>query len=365
MDSSASCGEIFQKKEKNFIIKTNYFFQMKRLLIFAFIFVVLVFAGLAVYDLELGEKGTVSPLVSLSGSLKQSKYASYTFDALSKKIFPLGKIILTSVMKKEAKFTSYVFTYQSDSKTISGMANIPVGTGKFPVIVLLRGYADSQNYHVGLGTERSANFLAENGFLTLAPDFLGYGYSDWEDKDILVARFYRPVEVLNLLSAVGSLPSADSSSMGLWGHSNGGQIALSILEITGKNYPTVLWAPVSLGFPECVLTYLGTQEEVGNPVKEKVDEFLINNDPKKYSITEYFDRIKAPFIIHQATTDELIKPEWTKKLAERLKNYGNSVDFYQYPRENHNFNRYEETGDILRERDLEFFNKYLKLSGTR
>lgn len=294
-----------------------------------------------------------------------SKYAQYTFDALSAKKFLVGIIKIGPATKKETNFTTHVFTYQSDGKTISGMINVPLANARgksstFPVVVLLRGYADQKNYHIGLGTERSANFLAANGFLTLAPDFLGYGYSDWEDTDILLARFYRPVEVLNLLSAVSSLPSADSSRIGLWGHSNGGQIALSILEITQKSYPTVLWAPVSLGFPDCVLTYLGTQEEVGNPVKEKVDEFARDNDPKKYSISEYFGQIKSPFIVHQGTSDELIKVEWTQSLVQKLKGLGLSVDIYTYKGENHNFNRYKDTGDLLRQRDLEFFKKWLQ-----
>lgn len=325
--------------------------------------IIFIFIGYVAFDFGMGEKGIVSPLVTSlkQNQLKQeSKYAPYSFESLSKRQFTPGTITLISVTKREKNYTTYVFTYKSDDKTISGMANIPIGVGKFPVIVLLRGYADQKTYHIGLGTERSANFLADRGFITLAPDFLGYGYSDWEDTDILMARFYRPVEVLNLLAAVGSLPSADSSRIGLWGHSNGGQIALSILEITGKSYPTVLWAPVSLGFPECVLTYLGTEEEVGNPVKEKVDVFSIDNDPKKYSISEYFDQIKTTFIIHQGAWDELIKLEWTTTLIQNLKGGNNSVDFYSYPKENHNFNLYKNTGDLLRQRDYEFFQKWLK-----
>jgi dipeptidyl aminopeptidase/acylaminoacyl peptidase len=155
------------------------------------------------------------------------------------------------------------------------------------------------------------------------------------------------------------LPQADSSRIGLWGHSNGGQIALSILEITGKPYPTSLWAPVSLGFPESVTVYLGTQEEVGNPVKEKVEEFLKENDPKKFSITEYWGKIKAPFIIHQGLADELIRTEWTRDLVDQLKSQGLTVGTYYYRGENHNFNRYKGTGDLLRQRDWEFFRKQL------
>ena len=330
---------------------------MKRLLLVGCLGGILLMAVWLVLNSEKTTK-IVSPLAP-TVKKQESKYSAYTFEALSERKFTPGKINLTTVTKKEKNFTTYVFKYQSDGKTISGMANIPVGQGKFPVIILLRGYADRKYYHIGLGTEKSANFLAENGFLTLAPDFLGYGYSDWEDEDILLARFYRPVEVLNLLAAVSSLPSADSNRIGFWGHSNGGQIALSVLEITGKPYPTSLWAPVSLGFPESVLTYLGTQEEVGNVVKEKIEEFLKDNDPKKYSISEYLDKIKAPFIIHQATTDEMIKVDWTKDLVKRLQDQGNEVSLYLYQRENHNFNRYKNTGDLLRQRDLEFFKKRL------
>lgn len=304
----------------------------------------------------------VSPLVSslTKKPLSSNNYAAYTFEALSQKQFKPGIIKLTKATREEKKYITYVFTYQSDAKTISGMANVPRGSGPFPVIILLRGYADQKNYHIGLGTERSANSLAEAGFLTLAPDFLGYGYSDWEDQDILLARFYRPVEVLNLLAGIGSLPQGDPNRVGFWGHSNGGQIALSILEITGKAYPTSLWSPVSLGFPENVLTYLGDQEEVGNMVEEKIKEFEKENDPKKFSIAEYFDRIKAPLIIHQGAVDELIKVEWTEGLVEKLKSQSLLVDFYLYPQENHNFNRFKNTGDLLRQRDLQFFQKWLR-----
>lgn len=285
-------------------------------------------------------------------------YSAWSFENLSQRQFSSGQIKIGKVLRKEDKYTSYAFTYQSGGKTTSGMLNKPNGGDKFPVIVLLHGWADKQYYHYGYGTEKSANYLAENGFLTLSPDFLGYGYSDWEDQDILVARFNKPVEVLDLLSSIDSLPSADANKVGIWAHSNGGQIALSVLEITGRSYPTTLWAPVSLDFPECVLTYLGT-EEVGNIVKDKIDSFLILNDPKEFSIGPYLSKIISPFIVHQAITDEYIEKKWTDNLVNKLKNQGLKVDYYLYPKENHNFNRYKETGETLRERDLEFFRKQL------
>jgi dienelactone hydrolase len=337
---------------------------MKKFLgVFWVAFLVLaVFLGVFLWDNRGSE--TVSPFggqkQSQEPSQEKNKYSSLSFEALSRKKFYPSEIKLTNATRKESNYTTYVFTYKSDGKTISGMTNIPNGTGKFPVVVLLRGWVDRSLYYIGLGTERSANNLAENGFLTLAPDFLGYGYSDWEDQDILVARFYRPVEVLNLIASIPSLEKADPERIGLWGHSNGGQIALSLLEITKKSYPTSLWAPVSLGFPESVLTYMGKDEDVGNVVKEKIDQFSLENNPKDYSIAEYFSFINAPFIVHQGGSDPLIKTNWTQDLVKELKAAGNQVDYYFYKGENHNFNFYPETGDKLRQRDLEFFKKELK-----
>lgn len=321
---------------------------------------------IVLWMLDSTSSGIVSPLISSSTGITPvpstfvNKYAPLTFMALSERKYQ-SEIKLGAATRNEAKYTTYVFTYKSDGKTVSGMANIPKGKGPFPVIVLLRGYVDREVYYIGHGTEKQANYYAEHGFLTLAPDFLGYGESDWEDQDILVARFTRPVTVLNLLAGIKSLPQADSSRIGLWGHSNGGQIALSVLEITGKNYPTSLWSPVSLGFPQSVLVYLGKEKEVGNPVKEKIDAFINKgNDPKSYSIAEYLDRITAPFIIHQGTADELIETKWTKDLVNNLKKRMLEVNYYEYKGENHNFNRYKTTANILRQRDVEFFSKKLK-----
>lgn len=337
---------------------------MRKFLSLFWIAIVVSMVFFGIWFLENSGKEIISPFGSRQKDQKPlepgNKYSSYTFEALSQKNFPQGEIKLTNATRKEENYTTYVFTYKSDGKTISGMANIPSGQGPFPVIVLLRGWVDRSEYYIGLGTERSANFLAEHGFLTLAPDFLGYGYSDWEDQDILIARFYRPVEVLNLVASIPGLPKANPEKIGLWGHSNGGQIALSLLEITKKGYPTSLWAPVSLGFPDSVLIYMGKEEDVGNVVKEKIDEFSLENDPKEYSIAEYFNKIKAPFIIHQGKADALIETSWTQNLVNKLKTVGNEVDFYLYSGENHNFNYYTDTGDKLRLRDLEFFQKELK-----
>src|SRR3990167_7653529 len=150
------------------------------------------------------------------------------------------------------------------SKKISGQIHIPAGSvpaGGWPVVIMIRGYVDREVYQSGVGTARAAEVFAKNGFLTLAPDFLGYGESDMPPENIIEDRFWRPIEVLQLIASLKNLPQANPDKVAIWGHSNGGQIALSVLEISGKDYPVSLWAPVSKPFPYSILYYTDEAED--------------------------------------------------------------------------------------------------------
>ena len=130
----------------------------------------------------------------------------YSFENLRKREYQGSEIKLEKVIKEEEKYTSWLFSFQSDGKKVTGMLNLPATRSPkgevWPVIVMLRGYADDEIYFTGLGTRKSAGVFAENGFITLAPDFLGFGGSDTSSADILEARFERPITVLNLLASI-------------------------------------------------------------------------------------------------------------------------------------------------------------------
>jgi len=284
--------------------------------------------------------------------------AKYSFEKLREREYSGSEIKLEKVIKKEKDYTAWLFSYFSDGKKITGMINLPRGseTEKRPVVVMLRGYVDDQVYFTGLGTRRAAGVFAQNGLITLAPDFLGFGGSDWPSEDILEARFNRPVEVLNLLASIKKLPQADPEKVFLWGHSNGGQIALSVLEISQRPIPTTLWAPLTLGFPRSVLTFMGELDDQGRKVKKAIDQWLENYDPKKYSIDNYWQDISAPLQIHQGLSDPLVKPEWTDAFVEEMNQLGKKVKYYRYPGNDHNL---KQSWDLVVQRDLEFFRQNL------
>lgn len=321
----------------------------------------LIFAGIFFWIASFFQKGPgnfVSPIGSTESYIESRKpLFKYSFDSLSKRQYPGSEIKLGKILKEDPNFKSYPFSYLSDGKKVTGLLNLPKKEGKLPVIVMLRGYVDLQIYQTGTGTKKPAEFFSQNGFITLAPDFLGYGGSDSEEKDILVNRFERPVTVLNLLASIKTLPQADEKNIFLWGHSNGGQIALSVLEISGKPIPTTLWAPVTRGFPESVLNYSAQLDDNGKIVADRISEFEKEYNPKEFSISEYFDKITGPVQVRLGTYDEYIKEEWIEEFVAKMKSFGKEVVYYTYPKNNHQLSR---DWDTVVQKDLEFFRKNLK-----
>ncbi|AKM79047.1 MAG: Peptidase [Candidatus Beckwithbacteria bacterium GW2011_GWB1_47_15] len=271
--------------------------------------------------------------------LLEKPLEKYSFANLRQASFTGSEIKLERVLAEEAGYTSWMFVYDADGGKISGQVNIPKGeppAGGRPVIVMLRGYVDQEIYEIGVGTSRVAAVLAANGFITLAPDFLGYGESDLPPNNTLQERFMRPGQVIQLIESVKSLPQADPDRVGIWGHSNGGQIALSVLEITGKDYPAVLWAPVSKPFPYSILYYTDEFDDYGRALRQVVAGFEAVYNADDYSIHRYYDWISAPTQIHQGTSDDAVPYEWSQELNDRLEALDKEVEFYTYPGADHN-----------------------------
>lgn len=275
----------------------------------------------------------------------------------------LKKYLIDGIVKKN-NFESKAISFESNGKKISGMMNLPVGKQvcqigkeckKYPAIIMIRGFAESEGYFIGSGSWKAADELARNGFVTISLDFLGFGLSDQESKDILEARFEKPVSVMDLIESVKQLDFVDPEKIGIWAHSNGGQIAISVLEITGKNYPTVLWAPMTNPFPESVLETMDDSDE-GKIVKNKIEDFERSYDSKLYSIDNFYNDIQAPILIHQGTEDVWCEVKWQEDLQKELKRQGKDVVLDIRKGNDHNL---KQNWDEVIKMDIEFFkNKF-------
>ncbi len=323
-----------------------------------FLFIIALFIIPALLFLIFSKPQFLSPLLPFLETPKID-YSPYTLERLEKRQYFKSEIKLEETLETQEKYTSYLFSFSSEGRRITGMGNVPQKEGKLPVAILLRGWVDEEIYQTGTGTKNMAKFLAENGFLTLAPDFLGYGGSDSAFPDMLLTRFFRPITVISLLASLESLPQADQEKVVFWGHSNGGQIALSVLEITQREIPTSLWAPVSASFPESILYFANEMEDGGEMLRKIIAEFEENYDSSEFSPESYYQQIQAPLLLHQGLADESVPPEWNNKLSKDLKSLGKEAIYYQYSGENHNFTR--GSAPLVRERDLKFFQEKLGL----
>jgi alpha-beta hydrolase superfamily lysophospholipase len=211
------------------------------------------------------------------------------------------------------------------------------------VIIMIRGYADKPGYYPGSGTWRVADRLAEAGYTTISLDFLGYADSDVESADMMAARFEKVNAVMDLIESVKQLPWVDKDHIGIWAHSNGGQIALSVLEVSGAKYPTVLWAPMTNPFPQSILDTASSLDDGGVAVRAALAEFEKHYDARRYAFENYYQWINAPVLIQQGTADDQVKVEWQQKVVTGLKQMGKTVGLVTYQGDDHNLkNNWEE-----------------------
>ena len=301
-------------------------------------------------------------LINKSGEIERP-LERYSIENLAKTNIPEGKIIIKEKIEEKETFDSYIFEFQFnpnlDQKTIkktSGLINIPKGKSTFPLVIMIRGYVDPKIYKTGTGSKNMSYFLAEKGFITIAPDFLGYADSDREAENIFESRFQTYTTILSLIKSVEDIEKWDRKNIFIWGHSNGGQIALYTLEVSEKNIPTVLWAPVSKPFPYSILYYTDEAEDKGKFIRKELAKFEELYDVDKYSITNYFDRINSPLLIIQGTSDGAVPEKWSKELSQKLEKLGKKVKYQTYTGADHNLKpRWDEAAEST----LEFFVKNL------
>lgn len=335
--------------------------MVRRRIAIVCVLVVLGVAGYGVY------RYYTAPLVTPLSSQDFSRYVrtldKYSFSRLRKQEPEYGPIVLGRIVERFPTFTSFMFSFQTHGKTVTGLLNLPRSGGKHPVIMMMRGYVDKEIYYSGLGTKRAGEVFAKEGYITIAPDFLGYGGSDPESEDIFEARFEKPQTILDLLAALETLKQADAERIGLWGHSNGGQITLSILEITQKPYPTVLWAPVTQAFPDSILEYVDELPDSGEYIRSTLVKFDAHYQTQDYSIASHWNDIAAPLQFHQGAADEEVGMKQTQEVVGELKDLGKTVSLFTYPGENHNFTK--GSFDLVIQRSLDFFSKALYNFGSR
>lgn len=313
--------------------------------------IVLILSGLIVfyfsYQNFIGEETIFSPLADTNYRTKPLE--KYAFDNLKKRSFLGSRLELGKKIKDDRIFSSYLFYFYPEGKKVSGLINIPKTSGKHPILIMFRGDANKKGYITGFGTNHAGQVFARNGFITIAPDFLGFGESASSSSNLIEERFENYLVSLNLIPSLKNINQvldqnhmnarADLEKIGIWGHSNGGHMALVTLEITGEKYPTSLWAPVSKFFPYSILYDIDSYEDQGRQLRRLLADFEADYQSERYSPPNFFDWINAPIILHHGGKDDVVAHIWSDDLYQKMKKLGKQIVYHSYPQDDHNFSK--------------------------
>lgn len=308
--------------------------------------------------------------------------APFTIEGLRAREYESGKIILGEPVLETDNFTRYLIKYPSDGLTITGVLQIPkVGEAPFPVIIMNHGFFSRYVYYSGDGTDRAAEFLNRRGYLTVSSD-----YRSWGESDTGESLFYsgQVIDVINLMYALDSIPEADKSRMGMWGHSMGGGITAKVLTIVDDRIKAaVLYSSVSADFadvigrwgPGCVGDVLVGEATFGCnssdilplnlPTEVTASYFDATTDAvmlEAVSPLYHFDKVKGPVQIAYGTEDGKTSagtpPEWSLKMYDAFIEAGVDAEIFGYQGEEHSF-----IGDpwfVFMAKTQLFFDKHVK-----
>lgn len=316
----------------------------------------------------------------------------YTIAGMRSREYPGGVILLEARLALNDDFSTWLISYPSDGLRVTGVLNLPSGGGPFPVIVMNHGYHPRSQYASGDGSQRAAEFLTRRGYITIASD-----YRSWGGSDIAASFFHTGLvtDVMNLVASLASLPQADVTRIGMWGHSMGGGITTKILAIQDRVAvqqtshiettikAAVLYAPNSADDADLIARWgygcigdISTGEALetcnsadiipeslpAEVIAAYVESAQSPERMREIAPIHHLDSVSVPVQIHIGSADGdyigSTPPEWSYKLHQALLAAGRDAELFVYQGQRHSF-----TGDAwltFMERAVQFFDMHLK-----
>lgn len=283
--------------------------------------------------------------------------------ALMEETYDGRDFTLGQVLDENSTYTRHFITYQSGDLTISGIANIPRGTGPFPVLVLNHGFIDPAIYTNGRGLKREQDYLARRGYVVVHSDYRNHAQSDKDPDNELRFRLGYTEDIINLILALRSarLPSFDAERIGMLGHSMGGGVTLNTLVVQPDLVDAaVLFAPVSANYERNYERWTKRESETGQQIIARYGTPEENPDFwNGVSAKNYFDRITTPIQNHHGSADASVELKWSDELRDWLAAADKELEYYVYPGEPHEF---VAAWPTVMQRTVSFFDRYLKSS---
>ena len=331
-------------------------------LLFVFILTVLLLAGVATI-VRKSLKNNVAPPGYLTENNTHVQELPVFIESLRKRSYPASEIIIEEILTLGVNYKRYIASYKSDGLKIYGLLTIPYSpkpVNGYPTIIFLHGYISPQTYVTTNDYVTTQDGLARSGFITFKPGLRGHGKSQGDATGAHFSEGY-VIDTLNALSALKIYKDVDSERMGIWGHSNGGEIGLRAMVVSKEIKAGVFWAGVVGSFQDMLETY---NSRISFMRRRTPDLVVKYGSPSanptfwnKIDPYSYLNDTSGPIQLHHGTADSSVLIELSIHLKDALEKEGKIVELYKYDGADHNFR--ENSFGTAMQRSVDFFKKYL------
>jgi dipeptidyl aminopeptidase/acylaminoacyl peptidase len=301
-------------------------------------------------------------LPSLLNPTPQVKPLPIYIESLKDRKYPGSPLRIEETLGAGGNYRRYIASYLSDGYRIYGLLTVPDAKqpeGGFPVILFLHGYIRPDAYETTADYVASQDALARAGFITYKPDFRGHGKSEGIATSAHFSEVY-VVDTLNALSSLRTRTDVNPARIGVWGHSNGGEIGLRSMVVSKDIRSGVFWAGVVGSFKDMLETY-NDRIPFMKRTPELVEKYgMPSTNPEFWDRLDpynYLSSISGPLQLHHGTSDPQVPHELSIHLKTELEDIGRQVEYYEYEGADHNFSgTYFQTA---MDRTVRFFEKTL------
>ncbi|MBS3741291.1 MAG: prolyl oligopeptidase family serine peptidase [Candidatus Cloacimonetes bacterium] len=312
--------------------------------------------------LQRPSKNPEKQISSTSETAKQADtrtaYAPLTIPDLRANNYEEGNLTIERQLSNGSNFTRYIAFYKSEGNKIYGLLTIPntsKPTNGFPAIVFMHGYIPPDRYSTIRNYRTYQAELASEGFVTYKPDLRGHGNSQGEPASSHFSQKY-VIDALHAISSIKKHEYVDTTRIGYWGHSNGGEIGIRVAVITTELKAYSFWAGVVGSFEDMLETHNQKIPFLRNRNIELVQKYgLPSKNPdfwNKMDPYHYLDYVSAPIQLQHATTDPSVPVELSVHLKQELEQANKTVVLYKYQGDDHNISK---NYNIAWQRTVQFF----------
>ncbi len=286
--------------------------------------------------------------------------------------YPGSNITIEETLEPGANYFRYYAWYESQGLRIYGLLTVPFGdmpAGGWPAIVFNHGYIDPRVYKT---TERYIAYvdqLARHGYIVYKIDYRGHDRSEGEATGAYGDPGYT-VDVLNAVASLKRFPEADSTRIGMWGHSMGGFLTLRAMVISKDIKAGVIWSGVVGSYADMICCW--HHPDQGIPTRTPNPNFRsgwrtqwqkLYGSPEEnpefwngISANAFLGDLSGPLQIHHDVGDSEVPVKFSQDLYREVQAAGRTVEYYEYPGDDHNLANYL---NLAMQRTIEFFDKYL------